>query len=283
MTSSPPAPRERRPSVSKNGLCILQAALGLTDSSGQASPPIIMAIDFENTCNIKNGFSKSRDCQLGIATLDTRFLSQPLQRKQKIISTHNYISGSDSYIKRASKKYAFGKSTVIQTSEICRRISEALPEGRDVILLGHAIRNELEVLHALGSNLGRSVLQIVDTFRVANEVFEFWAGSLGDLLTRLECPFDSLHSAGNDANYTLKAALLLAATGSDNQQAVDQLTQISIPPMVCYSHEKKSKRQKRLEKSKRFKAKSRSLEEQNQIREQRAVKRDEAESLRLPK
>ncbi|KAH7318197.1 hypothetical protein B0I35DRAFT_460660 [Stachybotrys elegans] len=153
IISSPPAPRERRPSVSKNGLCILQAALGLIDSSGQVSPPIIMTIDFENTY----------------------------------------------------------------------------------------------------------------------------------LLTRLECPFDNLHSAGNDANYTLKAALLLAATGSDNQQAVDQLTQISIPPMVCYGHEKKSKRQKRWEKSKRFKAKSRSPEEQNQIREQRAAKRDEAESLRLPK
>lgn len=35
-------------------------------------------------------------------------------------------------------------------------------------------------------------------------------GSLGDLLGALSCPFDQLHCAGNDANFTLRDLLSLA-------------------------------------------------------------------------
>lgn len=100
--------------------------------------------------------------------------------------------------------------------------------------------------HVLGSKLGHSVSHIVDTFKVANEVFDFWARSLRDLLTRLECPFDQLHSAGNNANYTLKATLVLAAEGFHSQQVVNQLRHVALSPATvataCYNHERKTGR-----------------------------------------
>jgi len=46
--------------------------------------------------------------------------------------------------------------------------------------------------------------------RVAAEVLQFWGGSLYDLLTLLGGPFNRLHTARNNANFTLRALLLLA-------------------------------------------------------------------------
>jgi hypothetical protein len=45
---------------------------------------------------------------------------------------------------------------------------------------------------------------------------------LGHLLQELDCPFGYLHNAGNDANYTLRALLLLMVRGF--QDMVSALT-----------------------------------------------------------
>lgn len=45
---------------------------------------------------------------------------------------------------------------------------------------------------------------------------------LGHLLQELDCPFGYLHNAGNDANYTLRALLLLTVRGF--QDMVSALT-----------------------------------------------------------
>lgn len=275
-----------RLSISKNGLQVLQTALGLSKSD--QPPPIIVAIDFENTNNLKNGFLESQDSQLGIATLDTKFLSQPTEDEEDLITTENYISGSESYIEKASNRFAFGESTTIEPTDLVRQIGRALPKDRPIILVGHAVQNELDVIHALGYTLAESNIEVIDTLRVANEVFEPWTCSLGALLLRLRCPFARLHSAGNDANFTLKAALLLAVhryTGDDHV-VVDRLRQIASSystqsPDWHFCREKKPSRKKKKERSKKCQSKPLSLKRQNKIREQRAAWKIEAEKLRL--
>ncbi|WAO88872.1 Hypothetical protein NCS54_00623600 [Fusarium falciforme] len=111
-----------RASISKNGLQVLQAALGLSESDQPS--PIIVAIDFEQTNNLKNGFVESQDSQLGIAAFDTKFLSRPIQDEEDLITTENYITGSESYVKKASNRFAFGESTTIQPTELCVKSTE---------------------------------------------------------------------------------------------------------------------------------------------------------------
>jgi hypothetical protein len=71
---------------------------------------------------------------------------------------------------------------------------------------------------------------ILDTHRVANQVFEIWAGSLGDLFGVLGCPLNQLHCVGNVARFTSRALLLLAVQGfinkKENQEGDNQTLDI---------------------------------------------------------
>lgn len=295
---SPPSRRRRwwRPSISNNGLEVLQRALGLSESDQPS--PIIVAIDFEMTNNLKSGFLGSQDSQLGIATFDTKVLSQPVEDEEDLITTENYITGSESYLKKASDKFAFGESTTLQPlkAELVHRIDRALPKDRRIILVGHAVENELDIFHALGYTLAHPDIEVINTVQVANEVYGPWPCKLRALLRRLGCPFNRLHSAGNDANFTLKAALLLSTyrCPDRNEAVFDRLRQIvfssspepdpccRVPDQYCdIINGRKRERRKKKKNSKKENPKSLSLEERNEIRAQRAAWRIEAERLRL--
>ncbi|KAK8065289.1 hypothetical protein PG997_012036 [Apiospora hydei] len=278
---------QNRPNVSRNGLQVLREALGLlhehSSDSVAGSDSVLIAIDFENTGNIRDGFLNSTDCQVGLAVLDARDLGKDNRRPGRLIKAHNFVTGPPSYINRASAKFIFGKSTVIKKpAGILKKNESVIPRDSHVILIGHSVRNELEMLRILGFQFApSSISAIIDTVRVANEVFGFWSGSLGDLLVRLGCPFSDLHSGGNDASFTLRASLLLACKKNREDDILDQATsntleQIatsSIPYRVDPEVKAAMKREKRRAKTLKYQAKFRSVEEQNQIRAERAARR----------
>ena len=86
------------------------------------------------------------------------------------------------------------------------------------MLLAHGAGNERKVLRALGYEFPASVAGMLDTREMAGCVFGgSWRPSLVDLLRGLGCAAEGLHSAGNDAYFTLRAALLMAARESAGQ------------------------------------------------------------------
>ncbi|KAK2025757.1 hypothetical protein LX32DRAFT_655228 [Colletotrichum zoysiae] len=159
-----------------------------------------------------------------------------------------------------------------------------IPEDRNVIFVGHGIVNELHVLRALGFKFELPPSGMLDTSRIASEVFGRWRGSLGDLLGALGCPFGRLHVAGNDANFTLRALLLLAEKWCISQNKYDELLDIlhdisTFPSYVDPKIEAATKREKRLLKSRKHQSKSWSTEKQDQIRAARETRRLEAWSM----
>lgn len=237
---------------------------------------MLVAIDFESTGSILNEFLSNSDCQVGLAILDTRDLGRNI-RPGRIIKIYNFVTGSASYISRASAKFSFGKSTVTKPADIRKTIESVIPQDRHVILVSHSVRNELETLRHLGFKFVPSIT-VVDTVRVANEVFGLWGGSLGDLLTCLGCPFSHLHFGGNGASFTLRASLLLACKQcEDIDEAtwnnLEQIATSSMPyrlDLIVKVARKKEKRQ-----AKRF----RTVEEQGRIRAERAARRAELDQL----
>ncbi|KAL7942489.1 hypothetical protein V8C42DRAFT_146179 [Trichoderma barbatum] len=221
--------------ISRRGLHILYEILGLCTHSLESpglSDAVIIAIDFENIFGIKTGFSHEVNCQVGLALLDTKHFrcSSP----DTLISTFNFAAGSSSYITKATNKFLFGETVPINPFDLVNSIKSCIPKDRNIVLVGHGLRNELHAMEALGFQFQTSVPLGLDTLRLANEFYEIWAGSLGDLLSSLQCPYDKLHCAGNDANFTLRALLLLAAEGFTNQQSeiqdgniLDNLRQIA--------------------------------------------------------
>ncbi|KAI0968264.1 hypothetical protein F4678DRAFT_482221 [Xylaria arbuscula] len=266
----------KRPTISKNGLQILREALG--------SDFILVSIDFENTNNIRSGFTRSKDCQVGLATLDTRDLQRDDSLPEDLITTYNFITGSADYASRVSSKFTFGKCSVIDPSDIVKNIQSVIPQGRHVILLGFAVHNELNILHRLGFDFSAftstsTSSTIVDVHPVAREVLEPWNGGLRRLLRRVGCPYDCLHCGGNDANFTLKASLLLAIWKYEGitPATSDYLRQISTcnPPgvRVFGKRETKDKKKKEEEKRRKRQVRSRSIKKQNDIRAERAARK----------
>lgn len=269
------------PRVTRHGLSMLLEILGLSHSVSKSpalNDTVIIAIDFEAIETIKSGFAQKENSQVGIAILDTRDLRQV--PPETLISTRNFAAGSSSYVTKASNKFLFGETITIQPSSMLQTIQSHIPQGRNLVLVGHGIVNDLQALEALGFEFERPPSGILDTSGIANEVFQIWAGSLGDLLGVLGCPFNRLHVAGNDANFTLRALLLLAAKWCIIQHQYDEVLDIlidistcPIPPYVDPEMKAAERREKRLARSRKHQSKLWSKEKQDQIRAARETRR----------
>jgi hypothetical protein len=141
-------------------------------------------------------------------------------------------------------------------------IQSHIPRDRNVVLIGHGILNELQALQSLGFEFKRPPFGILDASRIANKVFQFWGGSLSDLLGVLGCPFNRLHVARNDTNFTLRALLLLAAKWCISQHQDDEVLDIlrdistcPIPPYVDPKIKAAERREKRLVRSRKHQSK----------------------------
>lgn len=271
-----------RPTVSNCGLQILLRALGLDStcsgySRGFETDTVLLSIDFEKIENLMGGFSQSDDSQVGIAILNIKDLLAP-QLKKNIISTYNLVTGSPSYISKASRKFLFGKSIIIKPTKILKNIQSIIPRDRPIILVGHNVNVELRVLTRLGFDLSSLNADIIDTASITDEVFGGAGYSLREVLTSLNCPFNNLHSGGNDANFTLRASLLLAVKGCVNHghAMISILSMIStepIPYRVDPEVKAAKKKEKRAARSRKQQSKFWSIDKQSEIRAERAARR----------
>ncbi|KAJ8130177.1 hypothetical protein O1611_g3452 [Lasiodiplodia mahajangana] len=273
------------PTISKCGLQILREALGLSKLA-DASPwsqSFLLSIDFENTDNIRCGFTRGKECQVGLATLDTIDLqTADLSLSKDIVKTYNYVSGSSEYVDKVAKKFLFGESVVVNSATILETIQSIIPQdqNRRIVLISHGAHVELAMLRALGYRFSTNI-DVVDTFLVAQEAFGYCHHSLIGLLRRLKCPYNSLHVGGNDARFTLNACLLLALYKyecNENTMALTSyLTEMATGGIAAdlqfKAAQNKRKKEKKLARLRKRKAISRSIEEQHRLRVERATKK----------
>ncbi len=272
---------------SDNGLQLLQESLGLKPSESQFSDnPVFIAIDLECLSNLKQDSSKNLNGQVGVAILDSRdLISSP---PRTAISTYNFVTGSPSYCAATAKKYLFNKTITIHQRDILSSLESLVPRTRNIILVGHDIRNDLQVLQLLGFNLYTSIGGILDTRRIASKILPYIPVRLSSILSELRCPFQNLHTAGNDAYFTLRALLLLAIkdypaeeVDSNHQEilsALKAITNVSVPRKSDPQSKNIKKKQKRFQKNRKHQSKSWDMETQEQIRAERAARRVKNES-----
>lgn len=203
----------------RHGLRMLLEALNLSSRSLEPSnlcDVVVVSIDSENINTIMSGFSRMENCQVGLAILDTKDLLQI--SPSKLISTYNFATGSSAFLSKVSNKFLFGESVNISQLDISSSIESLFPKNRNILFVCHEFRSDLQVLRALDFPFPERLSGILDIFNMVDEVLEFWAGFLGDIVIMLGCPCNGLHCAGNDAHFTLRALLLLAARGFNQHQ-----------------------------------------------------------------
>ncbi|KAI1367787.1 hypothetical protein F5Y08DRAFT_348581 [Xylaria arbuscula] len=198
--------------IPRCGLQILREALGLSKSTDPSpwSNSFLVSLDFENTNNIRRGFARGKEYQMGVATLDTRALQKGSLSLTEDVKTLNYVSGSEQYISKVFNKCLFTGCLVVKPAKILETVQQIIPQDRNrrVIIISHGAQNELTILQVLGYKFSKNIYAF-DSFLAAKE--KFGCGySLSELLRRVRCPYDNLHVAGNDAFFTLRASLLLA-------------------------------------------------------------------------
>jgi len=198
------------PKIETQGLQYLRNSLGLLPGSRNpdALDAIFVAIDFEYShFSAKTGHIRLRE--VGISKFDTRDIR--CKNPKKVISSLHYRTVTD------TKKFLFGKSIDIEQSELVLLLKDLLiPEeksskkSRKLILVGHGFSSEIQVLRGLGINLALAptVDNILDTHYLGLEAFgkNF---NLSRLTGQLRMQGSHFHNAGNDANFALRAMLLL--------------------------------------------------------------------------
>ena len=271
-----------RYTISKNGLQLLQQCLGLEPSESQGlDKPVFISIDLEYLSNFKQDASQNLNSQVGVAILDSRdLISSP---PRTAISKYNFVTGSPSYCAATAKKFLFGKTITIHQRDILSNLEPLVPRTRNIILVGHDIRNDLRVLQLLGFDLHTSIGGILDLGRIVSKILPNIPIALSNILSELRCPFQYLHTAGNDAYFTLRALLLLAIrdypeeeVDSNHQEilnALKAITNVSIPRRSDPQAKNIKKKEKRFQKNRKHQSKSWDIETQEQIRAERAARR----------
>ncbi|KAK4952417.1 hypothetical protein LTR10_009223 [Elasticomyces elasticus] len=177
---------------------------------------VFVSIDFEGALGNRAGIT-----EFGVAKLDTRDIvgkTVDASSPANTISGHNYLLA-----KCRKQRCMFGNTTRIDKPQLAATIKaelnipddakDQLESQRRIVLVGHGLHNEQLILERHGIKLGDmdAVVGILDTSQYG------MGGSLETLLDRLSLPLprnrngiaDSLHCAGNDAHFTLRALLAL--------------------------------------------------------------------------
>jgi len=160
-----------RPAINKKGAQSLRECLGLPDDQSKNlsfKDVGLIAIGFESIVNLKGDVLMNLNSQVGIAVLDTKnfyFLGP-----QAAIRTHSFCTGAMSYCDKVSKKFLFGKSLSIRRKDMLKAIESLIPRSRNVVFVGHDIRNDLHALRLLDSEYPTLIVGILDTFNLAREL-----------------------------------------------------------------------------------------------------------------
>ncbi|KAE9372154.1 hypothetical protein N431DRAFT_237456 [Stipitochalara longipes BDJ] len=204
------------------GLKQLQSFLGI----GRHTPlwdAILVSFDLEPKKDGSASGAMFGIHEIGVSTFDTRSVS--LSTSASSLMTRHFVVGGNKKLSRGARNFHFGASEHADQNNIKEVILKLLyirdgiedfpkPRYRNVVLVGHGLRSDLLILrkHGIMFEEISTIVAKLDTTYMAMEVLGM-NFRLQSLLDILRCPNQNLYNAGNDANFTLRALLLLAYYG----------------------------------------------------------------------
>ncbi|GME48212.1 hypothetical protein GTA08_BOTSDO01913 [Neofusicoccum parvum] len=217
----------------------LEAKTDKLFESVNALDPVFIAVDLE-----AHEFNQRRITEVGVAKLDSCHLP-PLSETSPgkwlcQIRTNHYLMKdyqkhvNKKHVKGCPDEFLFGDSqhcitpkmmpTILKDEFTIPDVREELNiddwpafqggkiSNRNIVLVGHNISGDIKYLNTIGFSLFRQgVVGLVDTERLARAI-NLPQGLEKLLLAMGEKP-EYLHNAGNDAHYTMQAAVLMALYG----------------------------------------------------------------------
>ncbi|CZR68550.1 uncharacterized protein PAC_18449 [Phialocephala subalpina] len=183
---------------------------------------VLVCIDFENGPSVvENPKSTKLYSQMGVCIFDARVLSSRSDfDPERVLETYNFSTRNTE--KWRDQLFIFGKTEETTLKGLYSKLDELLDRSRNNILIGHDVEHEIAVINALGFDIDARFSAILDTQDMMKWLWlpekykqvkypprHVLDVRLESLLSRIGVEFADLHIGGNDANFTLKAFLLL--------------------------------------------------------------------------
>jgi hypothetical protein len=153
--------------------------------------------------------------QIGIATLDAQSLFNPIINSSQKVRTKLFHQRTPEHVRRARGKwqvrYIFAESELFHDElQVIQKIFTTYKD-RNIILLGHSINYDLDVFAKFGFRPeDYRIIGTLDTWEISKEIldrdFEFL---VENVLKELGFTGMHFHNGENDANFTVRALLLL--------------------------------------------------------------------------
>ncbi|KAK3306622.1 uncharacterized protein B0T15DRAFT_147393 [Chaetomium strumarium] len=177
-----------------------------------------LGLDVDALQEIEQGIQQFH---IGVSIFDTRLLWKSALglphpgQENKMTESHYFVVGSPKFSRRKSNKFLFGKFEALSLSDLRARL-EGMTLHRDLILVAHGIQRELTVLQRV--NIDLRPRYVLDTVKAAQHPLQLsYRCSLEQLLAEFDISFHSLHVAGNDAHFALRAMLMITVRDAERQ------------------------------------------------------------------
>lgn len=220
--------------------------------SGKApSDVVFLAIDLE-----AHEFAHHKITEIGISIFDARLaVTDPSTWTSQIKTRHLRISEyrelvNKRFVHGCPDAFNFGTSEFIKLADIqkvlvsifedpCGEVPGPDIPRRQIVLVGHALKNDIDFLSKLGfSPLCRekNILRTVDTQTLCRSSKRQQTG-LSKILAALEIGPTNLHNAGNDAHYTLQAMLMMAIQHTEEPGAfLQRIEDVALARQMARQH-----------------------------------------------
>ena len=255
-------PKHKPPILPDGGSQLILQCLGLSmplviNDAEHSLDVVFVSIDFEVSRYEINKPGPPLVKEFGIAVLDTRRLNvtSPLSKASSItcLETGTIITkqfstshSSEDFVScdvTDFRECIFAETFHVTQENLATTIKDCLmiqdmnfadkTVWRDVVLIGHSPKHDLQVIQRLGVDISSlvKVIGVVDTHLIARSIVRAEVISenatalvvtnftLGAILTGLAIPHNKfdLHNAANDATLTLHAVLTFAVRSCNNQ------------------------------------------------------------------
>lgn len=178
-----------------------------------------------------------------------------LQQGQALkIKTVHFVTGSRDYFDEVSRTLNWERSFHVATSELGSKIQRYLPRDRKIVFVGHDLGGDLRCLRTIGlRTCGPEFLTQLDTQAIYREVSGgYLKAKLVNILKNLNIVHSRLHNGANDANFTLRALLILAINNPGNgdiqQWQANALRAVATEPLPEKAMEKYRQLERRQQK-----------------------------------
>ncbi|KAI1849839.1 hypothetical protein JX265_013542 [Neoarthrinium moseri] len=223
----------------------LERLLGLREDGVLSTDAVFVSLDLEcDTDRHRPSLSTQKPIisQFGIAILDTRDICS-LSKSSGLASLVTVRMFQSKESMKGAREYVFAQTTaitqhrivdtIIKSLRIIEKSSTGTNALRNIVLVGHSFKSDLDVLGAHGLDIASiaPVLTTVDTHVASRFVLPPFhpnlplnsrqSFKLSGVLAQLDRLQDrsEFHNAGNAALYTLRLMLLLAIKSGENRQA----------------------------------------------------------------